>query len=165
MDINNMSESRTEVNETNVLEDIEINVKLKLAGLWTSFMFLYVYVDIFGFYKPGTIEDILIGKVFTFDITPTWALVALVFVSIPGLMIFLSLSLPAKVNRWTNIVVAILYIPFTLFNIVGESWPHMYFGVIVEVVLLALVLRYAWKWPRTTGSSSDSETGSTTAHT
>jgi hypothetical protein len=136
------------------LEDIDVNVKLKLAALWTSFMFLYVYVDIFGFYKPGTIEDILIGKVFTFDITPTWALVALVFVSIPGLMIFLSLALPARVNRWTNIVVAILYIPFTLFNIVGESWAHMYYGATVEVVLLALVLWYAWKWPKTTGNST-----------
>jgi hypothetical protein len=134
------------------LEDIDVNVKLKLAALWTSFMFLYVYVDIFGFYKPGTIEDILIGKVFTFEITPTWALVALVFVSIPGLMIFLSLALPARVSRWTNIVVAILYIPFTLFNLVGESWLHMYYGATVEVVLLALVLWYAWKWPRTTGS-------------
>jgi hypothetical protein len=142
-------QSTTAEPKTGVLEDYQINVKLKLAGLWTSFMFLYVYVDIFGFYKPGTIEGILAGKVFTFDITPTWALVALVFVSIPGLMIFLSLALPAKVNRWTNIVVAILYIPFTLFNLVGESWVHMYYGATVEVVLLALVLWYAWKWPRT----------------
>ncbi|WP_436927440.1 DUF6326 family protein [Halosimplex amylolyticum] len=134
------------------LEDIDVNAKLKLAALWTSFMFLYVYVDIIGFYKPGTIEDILLGKVFTFEITPTWALVALVFVTLPGLMIFLSLALPARVNRWTNIVVAILYIPFTLFNLAGESWPHMYFGAAVEVVLLALVLWYAWKWPRTTGN-------------
>ncbi|KAB1190465.1 hypothetical protein GJR96_15930 [Haloferax sp. MBLA0076] len=160
-----MSEARTEVNETNGLEDVEMNVKLKLAGLWTSFMFLYVYVDIFGFYKPGTIEDILIGEVFTFQITPTFVLVALVFVTIPGLMIFLSLALPARVNRWTNIVVAILYVPFTLYNLVGESWSYMYFGAGIETVLLAIVIWYAWKWPRTTGSSSDSETGSTTALT
>jgi hypothetical protein len=112
-------------------------------------MFLYAYVDIFGFFMPGTIEDILIGKVFEFQITPTFLLVVLVAVTIPGLMIFLSLALPARVNRWTNIVVAILYIPFSIFNVVGESWPHYYFGATVEVVLLAIVLWYAWKWPRT----------------
>jgi hypothetical protein len=135
--------------KSSVLEDNQIDVKLKLAALWTSFMFLYVYVDVFGFYTPGIIEGILVGEVFTFQITPTFILVALVSVTIPGLMIFLSLALPARVNRWTNIVVAILYIPFTLFNLVGESWVHMYYGATVEVVLLALVLWYAWKWPRT----------------
>jgi hypothetical protein len=161
-----MSQSRTEVNETNGLEDIETDVKLTLAGLWTSFMFLYVYVDLLGFFKPGTIEDILIGKVFTFQISPAFILVALVSVTIPALMIALSLILPARVNRWTNIVVGILFIPYSLFNLAGAgSWIHYYFGAGVEVLLLALVLWYAWKWPRTTGSSSDSETGSTTALT
>jgi hypothetical protein len=135
--------------KSSVLEDNQIDVKLKLAALWASFMFLYAYVDIFGFFMPGTIEDILIGKVFEFQITPTFLLVVLVAVTIPGLMIFLSLALPARVNRWTNIVVAILYIPFSIFNVVGESWPHYYFAATVEVVLLAIVLWYAWKWPRT----------------
>lgn len=139
-------------NETDGLEAAKVNVKLKLAGLWTSFMFLYVYVDIFGFFAPGTIEDILIGKVFTFQITPTFLLVALVSVTIPSLMIFLSLALPARVNRWTNIVVAILYIPFSIFNVVGESWSYYYFGATIEVVLLVLVVWYAWKWPRTSGN-------------
>lgn len=110
---------------------------------------LYVYVDVFGFYKPGIIEDILIGRVFEFQITPTFLLVALAFVTIPGLMIFLSLALPARVNRWTNIAVAILYIPFTLFNLVGDAWSYMYFGAAVEVALLSLIIWYAWKWPRT----------------
>lgn len=135
------------------LEDIDVNVKLKLAALWTSFMFLYVYVDIFGFFKPGTIEDILVGKVFTFQITPTFILVGLVSVTIPSLMVFLSVALPARANRWTNIVVGILYIPYSLFNLAGAAgWPHYYFGAAVEVVLLALVLWYAWKWPKTTGN-------------
>ena len=32
------------------LEDIKVNVKLKLAAAWTSFMFLYIYVDYFRTY-------------------------------------------------------------------------------------------------------------------
>ena len=129
------------------LEDIKLNVKLKLAALWASFMFLYIYVDYFHLYMPGSLEDMLAGKVFVFEITQAFLLVVLATVTIPALMIFLSVALPAKVNRWTNIIVATVYIPYTLFNLVGEAWMHMVFGAIVEVVLLLLVIWYAWKWP------------------
>lgn len=40
-------------NTTSVLEDVKVNVKLKLAALWASFMFLYIYVDYFHLYMPG----------------------------------------------------------------------------------------------------------------
>lgn len=129
------------------LEDIKVNVKLNLAALWASFMFLYIYVDYFHLYMPGALEDMLAGKVFVFEITQVFLLVVLATVTIPALMIFLSVALPAKVNRWTNIIVATAYIPYTLFNLVGEAWMHMVFGAIVEVVLLLLVIWYAWKWP------------------
>ncbi|MGB7250615.1 MAG: DUF6326 family protein [Phormidesmis sp.] len=130
------------------LEDIKLNVKLKLAALWASFMFLYIYVDYFAFYKPGFIENVIAGKVWQFQITQAFLLGALVSVTIPALMIFLSGALPAKVNRWTNIIVAAVYIPYTLFNLVGEALNFMRFGAVVEVVLLLLVIWYAWKWPK-----------------
>jgi hypothetical protein len=130
------------------LEDIKVNVKLKLAALWTAFMFLYIYVDYFHLYMPGSLEDMLAGKVFTFEVTQAFLLIVLVLVAIPVLMIFLSVALPAKVNRWTNIIVAAVYIPYMLFNLAGEAWTHMVFGAVVEVVLLLLVIWYAWKWPK-----------------
>jgi hypothetical protein len=86
--------------------------------------------------------------VFVFDITQVFLLVALTFVIIPALMIFLSVALSAKVNRWTNIIVATVYIPYMLFNLAGEAWMHMVFGAAVEVVLLLLIISYAWKWPK-----------------
>ncbi len=132
----------------NTLEDIKITVKLKLAALWTSFMFLYIYVDYFHLYMPGSLKEMLVGKVFVFEITPVFLLAALSSITIPALMIFLSVALPAKVNRWTNLIVASLYIPYTLFNLAGEAWIHMVFGAAVEVVLLCLIIRNAWKWPR-----------------
>lgn len=130
----------------NVLEDVRVNVKL--AALWASMMFFYIYVDYFGLYKAGSIEDILAGKVFEFDITQVFLLTALVLTTIPALMIFLSVALPAKVNRWTNIIVAAVWIPYTLFNLVGEFWLHMVYGAVVEVILQLLIIRYAWNWPR-----------------
>lgn len=131
-----------------VLEDIKVSVKLKLAMLWTCFMFLYIYVDYFALYMPRKIEDIVQERVFVFDITQGFLFTALASVTIPTLMIFLSVALPAKVNRWVTIIIAAVYIPFTLFNLAGEAWAHMVFGAVVEVVLLGLIIRYAWKWPR-----------------
>ena len=132
----------------NDLEDVRVNVKLKLAALWASFMFLYIYVDYFHLFMPGSIEGLLSGKVFVFEITQAFLLGTLTLVTIPALMISLSVGLPAKISRWTNIIVATVYIPFTLFNLAGEAWLHMVFGAAVEVVLLLLIIRYAWKWPK-----------------
>jgi Family of unknown function (DUF6326) len=129
-----------------MLEDVKVTIKVKLAALWTAFMFLYIYVDYFGLYMPGYINNILAGKMWVIDITPVILLAALASVTIPALMIFLSVALSTKVNRWTNIIVAAVYIPYTLFNLAGEAWLHMVFGAVVEVVLLSLIIRYAWKW-------------------
>lgn len=129
------------------LEEIKVNVKLKIAALWASLMFLIIYLDYFALYMPNTIENILKGRVFVFDITQGFLLVALTIVTIPALMIFLSVALPAKVNRWANIIIASINIPLILFNLAGEAWMHMVVGAVVEVVLLCLIIRYAWKWP------------------
>lgn len=132
----------------NSLEDIKVSLKVKLATLWASLMFLIIYLDYFALYMPRVIADILIGRVFVFDITQGFLMAALAMVTIPALMIFLSVALPAKVNRWTNIIIAAVNIPLILFNLAGEAWWHMVFGAVVEVVLLCLIIRYAWKWPR-----------------
>jgi len=127
-----------------------VPIQTKLAAAWTSFMFLYVYVDLLGLYKPGMVEDILKGKVFTFDISQTFAVSALAAMSIPALMIVLSTTLPARANRITNLVVATLLIPYMAFNLAGGEWLLYYgLGLAIELVLLAFIVRSAWTWPRT----------------
>ena len=134
---------------TTTLEDQPLSVRAKLAAAWTGFMFLYAYVDILGFYTPGTIKDILDGKVFTFDLSQTFSITALTLVAIPIFMIVLSTSLPTRANRITNLVVAALYVPITVFNVAGGFYLYFYgLGVVLELVLLALILRYAATWPR-----------------
>lgn len=129
-------------------EESYVNVKLKLAALWTSFMFLYVYVDYFALYMPGTLHNIQEGKIFIFEITQLFITIALVLASIPMFMIFLSVILPASLNRITNIIVAIILIPYMLFNLAGEAWVHMIFAAIAEVVILGLIIYHAWNWPQ-----------------
>jgi len=133
--------------QQNALEEIKVSLKVKLATLWASLMFLIIYLDYFHLYMPGKIEDIQTGRVFEFDITQGFLLAALASVTIPALMIFLSVALPAKVNRCINIILAAIYIPYMLFNLAGDAWMHMVFGAVVEIVLFCLIIRYAWKWP------------------
>jgi Family of unknown function (DUF6326) len=136
-----------------MLEDLRMPVQAKLAAAWTSVMFLYIYVDYFGLYKPGFLDDLLAGVVFGFDITPTLLTIFLALIAIPALMVMLSMTLPARVNRTINLVVATLYIPVSVFNAVGESssWSYFYgLSIGLEVLLLAFILRSAWTWPRRT---------------
>ena len=136
-----------------MLEDLRMPVQAKLAAAWTSFMFLYIYVDYLHLYKPGVIDDILAGVVFKFDISQTFVVISLTLVAIPILMILLSTTLPARANRTLNLVVASLYIPVSAFNVLGGSWILFYgLGVVIEVILLAYILRSAWTWPRRTAS-------------
>jgi hypothetical protein len=145
---------RTQRAELTALEDRQIPVQAKLAAAWTSFMFLYIYVDYFALYKPGVIDDILVGIVWEFDISQTLLTAFLTSVAIPILMVMLSMTLPARANRTLNLVVASLYVPFSMFNAVGESWMYFYgLGVVLEVIVLAVILRSAWTWPRTTSPS------------
>lgn len=146
---------RTRQPTTATLEDQRIPVRAKLAATWTSFMFLYAYVDILNFFTPGVIEDILNGKVFEFDLSQTFSTTALTLIAIPILMVVLSMTLPARANRITNLTIAALYVPVTAFNAVGESWLYFYgLGIVLELILLALIVRYAWTWPRTAPSAT-----------
>lgn len=112
---------------TTALDEQRVPVRFKLAAAWTSFMFLYVYVDILAFYKPGVVTDILAGTVWRLDITQTWAITALSLLAIPILMVVLSTILPARASRIANLIAASVQIPFAAFNAVGEfggSWMY-----------------------------------------
>ncbi|KXS44148.1 MAG: hypothetical protein AWU59_692 [Methanolobus sp. T82-4] len=133
---------------TRILEDVKINMKLKLSALWATVMFLYLYVDFFYFYAPGEIEHIIVGNLGPFPVTQTSLLTAMLLMTIPALMVFLSVALPAKTNRLKNIIVGILYIVVVIGSAIGESWFFYIFGSVVEFLLLLLIVGFAWKWPK-----------------
>jgi hypothetical protein len=100
--------------------------------------------------QAGTIDDILVGRVWEFDISQAWAIGALALMVVPILRVSLSWVLPARVARWANLSVASLYIFVSIGNALGETWAFLWLGAAVETVLLALIIRSAWAWPRST---------------
>jgi len=127
-----------------IFEDPKINIKTKLAGLWVVLMFFYLYNDVFTLHRPGFIEGIL-GEDTQFN--QAFMLGAAIIMAIPSVMVFMSLTLKAKANRWANIIVGIFYGGLLLFTIPGGIWAYYALYMIVEAVFIALIIWYAWKWP------------------
>jgi hypothetical protein len=150
---------------TTALEDLRIPVQAKLAAAWTSLMFLVIYIDYFHLYQPGEIDDIRGGVIFEFDISGTLMSIFFAIIAIPALMIVLSMTLPARVNRATNLVVASLEIPAVGMNFLGSLPDYAFYYALtigVEVLILAFILRSAWTWPRRTAPSATMATKTTT---
>ena len=139
------SEKKTAI----ILEDAKINIKMKLAGLWASLMFIFIYVDYLGLYIPGVVGKIMDGEVAHtgIQVTQVFLLGVIILMIIPSLMICLSLVLNAKANRLTNIIVSVFKIVVVVAALIGEIWIFYIFASIVELLLLLLIVRYAWKWP------------------
>jgi hypothetical protein len=62
----------TSIKKTMELEDTKVSTKVKISAIWVAILFIFAYVDIFAFYKPGMIAGIQAGKVFMFQITQTF---------------------------------------------------------------------------------------------
>ena len=130
-----------------ILEDVKIDVKLKIAALWATMMLLFAYGDIFSYFRPGLIEDIIKGTVAGNQIDQVFLMFTTVYVAIPSLMVFLSLVLKPGINRLVNFVLAVVYAASIVLFCIGETWAYYIFLSILECAILAMVAWFAWKWP------------------
>lgn len=126
-------------------EDITVPVRFKLFALWVSVLFFYVYGDYFELYQPGKLQQMLAGRMPLGAISQGVLLGMSAVMVIPSLMPFLSLILPAGVNRWANIVFGTLYTVTMILAIRGGWHFYVFFGVI-EIILTLLIVFYAWTW-------------------
>ncbi len=123
-------------------------VQLKLAALWTSVMFCYIYGDYFGLFVPGTLKDMLDGQMGSLGPTTQGVLLGTAaLVTFPALMVFLSLALRPAINRPLNILLGLAYTAIVIF-FMPDGWLFYEVMAAVEIVLQLLVVWYAWRWPR-----------------
>lgn len=129
------------------LDDIKVHVKLKLSALWAALMFCYVYGDYFGLYVPGKLKGMLDGNGPIGPVSQGTLVATSILLAVPGIMVFLSLALPPRLNRWLNIVLGAFYIVIMLMTMPG-AWDFYILMGFIEIVLTALIVYYAWSWPR-----------------
>ena len=144
--------------ESKSLVDSKIDTKIKLAALWTSLLFLYVYADFFDQQTPSSIESF--GDLTTpiGPLTPNLLLIFSLILIVPSLMICLSIFMKPKVNKWVNIVIAIIWSFMSivlLVDTIGSDWYRFYaLYQAIEIVVLASIIYTAWKWPRESSRNS-----------
>jgi hypothetical protein len=132
-----------------MLENPKVNIKIKLAVLWTSVLFCYVYGDYFELYVPEKVNGMLTGD--TMLDSPTKLLIASFVLAIPATMVALSILLNPKVNRFLNVFFGIV---FTLMMIlIGINsltpWYSFYvFLAFLESLITFLIVWFAWNWPK-----------------
>ena len=136
------------------LLDSPVPVKIKLAALWAATMSCYIYCDYFQLYIPGKLGEIQAGRMGPLGaVTQGVLLGTAILMAIPSLMIFLSVALPARANRALNLIAGTLYTLLLALIFFVSSWYFYRFFAALEVILTALVVRSAWKWPRTEGAA------------
>jgi len=129
------------------LEPFKVNVRIKISALWTSMLFIFVYVDLFTFYRPDFRADVEAGTVAGFTVNQSFLLATTAYIVIPALMVFLSLILRPGVTRIANIALSVIYILTIVGGAIGE-WNYYLLGSALEVMLLAGIAYYAWTWPK-----------------
>jgi hypothetical protein len=139
------------IKEAVKLEDAKVNVKIKLSALWVALMLLYIYADILSLFRPGQVEKMLEGLMGPFPVTQSSLLTASILMIIPAVMVFLSLTLKSKINRWVNIVVGVLYMLVSISNLIGETWIYYLLFGAVEIMSTLLIIWHAWNWPKQQG--------------
>jgi hypothetical protein len=133
-----------------IFEDVKINIKFKLAALWTSLMFCYVYGDFFSLFVPGRIQRLMEGNSGAGETTPATLLLYAVLLALPSLMIFLSVTLKASFNRLLNIIMGVFFALVMILVTVTSlgEWMIFYtFLGLIEITLTCIIVWQAIKWP------------------
>jgi hypothetical protein len=134
------------INKTTKMEDVKINIKMKLSALWIALMFVYIYCDIYSLFRTGQLEEMISGRMGPFPVTQGSLFSASILMIIPAVMVFLSLTLKHKVNRWANIILGVLYTLVNISNLIGETGAYYIFSGVVELVITFVIIGFAWKW-------------------
>jgi hypothetical protein len=132
-----------------MLENSKVNIKIKLAGLWASVTFCYLYGDYFELYTPDKVNSLITGDN-NLD-SPTKLLIASIILAISSVMVAASIILKPKINRILNIIFGTLFTLMMVFIgiISTNEWYLFYmFLAFLESVITALIVWYAWKWPK-----------------
>jgi len=129
------------------LADVQVNVRVKLSALWASVMFLYVYGDFFGLFKPGKLRAMIEGVTPVGPTTQGVLLAFAVVMAIPSVMVFLSLVLSPTIARWANIILGVVYSLIMLLTM-PHAWGFYVLLGCIEVALTITIVWYAWTWPR-----------------
>jgi hypothetical protein len=125
----------------------KLDSKVLFSALWIFLSVNYIYRDILSNMEPGTLQGYLAGKIGEITITQGYLLVGALMMEIPFVMIVLSRVLKGAVNRWANIIAAILLIAIEIGTMGIGTTPtlHYLFYSVIVIVCNLVIVWIAWK--------------------
>lgn len=124
-----------------------IDTKVLLSTLWIVVMINMLKADILSLFIPGTAEELARTSASTGASIPLLMLIGAVLGQIGIALIVLSRVLKYGINRWVNVVAAIVTIAYIWGGM--APYPHYIFIATMETLCLLLVILFAWTWRNT----------------
>lgn len=121
--------------------------RIVLSTLWIFVTFNYLYCDLMGLMDANLLKQYLTGTVQGMEMNEGFLLGAAILMEIPIAMVLLSRILKYQINRWANIISALiktLVMVATLF--VGVPTLYYIFFAVIEIITTSFIVWYSWKW-------------------
>jgi hypothetical protein len=119
-----------------------VDRKTILSTLWIFAVLNYIYADVFSaFFYPEAhtaTEGMAEGAVLGFAVLMETAIA----------MVLLSRILTYRVNRWANIIVAVLHTLAVAWSLIGGMPLYYLFFAAIEIACTLFIIWYAWTWPK-----------------
>ncbi|MEX0609659.1 MAG: DUF6326 family protein [Balneolaceae bacterium] len=120
--------------------------RIIISIIWIFYLLNILYADVLNL-MGGEAPSAEAAELIETLVSPAMLLVSAIFLETAMVMIILSRVLKYAINRWMNIVVALLHtlgVVASLF--VGTPTIFYTFFVVVEVSALLFIVWYVWTW-------------------
>jgi len=120
--------------------------KIRISVLWIFMAVAMSAHGVLAFMEPGAMEQI--GEMQT---SAGMFLFMALFWWVPLVMAVLSLTLKDLANRWTNIILGIVFTALNIFHLIehlADPSAHQILIIGSTVVVTALIFWHALKWPK-----------------
>jgi len=127
-----------------------LTLKIRIAVLWLFMAVAMSAHSVLSFIDRGVVE-----QMWEMEIGPEMLLLMALFWFVPLVMAFLSVTLKDSANRWANMILGVVFTVLNIFHFTEASALGIHQILIIgsTVVVTALIVWYAWKWPKQSHSS------------
>jgi hypothetical protein len=118
------------------------DVKLILSALWVATMLTYLLGDVLRIFSG----DFIAGEISGMKATQQMWILAATLMLVPIVMVYLSMTLQYPLNRWVNIIAAILLFGVNLVGVPGYPGAYDKYLIVVSLGFNLLTVWHAWNW-------------------
>lgn len=119
-------------------------MRMRLSLFWVALMLTYLLGDVLRIFAEEFASDEI--QKMKRNVRQMLYLGIAVFMSLPILMVILSLMLDNPLNRWLNLLVTAVFFLFNLFGLPTYKSAYDRFLIAVGLVINMLIAWQAWNW-------------------